>query len=73
MVEISKQCDIDMMLLIFDKANNRFKEVHTNEALIIQEVNSIIKQPNAPKYRTVFAGEIFEEAKQEDKTNLDEQ
>ena len=48
-----------MMLLIYDKANNRFKEVHTNEALTIEKVNTIMEGPNAPKYRKIFAGEIF--------------
>jgi len=51
-----------MMLLIYDKSNNRFKEVHTNENMTIETVNEIMKKDGAPKYRRVFAGEIFQEA-----------
>lgn len=61
-VQIARQCDIDMMLLIYDKSNNRFKEVHTNQEMTIESVNEILKKPKAPKYRRVYAGEIFKEA-----------
>ena len=54
-----------MMLLIYDRANNRFKEVHTNEDMTIEKVSTIMKQPKAPKYRRVFAGEIFKDAEKD--------
>ena len=55
------------MLLIYDKANNRFKEVHTNEVMTIETVNTIMKKPQAPKYKRVFAGKIFQEVEEAEK------
>ena len=50
-----------MMLLIYDKSNNRFKEIHTNPDITIDTVNSIMAQERQPKYRQVYAGEIIKE------------
>ena len=50
-----------MMLLIYDKTNNRFKEVHTSQEMTIEKVNSIMNEHGAPKYKRVYAGEIFKE------------
>lgn len=61
-----------MMLLIYDKSNNRFKEVHTNQHMTIETVNSIMNQEKAPKYRRVFAGEIFKDT-DDDKEQQDDQ
>ena len=62
-----------MMLLIYDKANNRFKEVHTNENMTIEKVNSIMMEPKAPKYRRVFSGEIFKDAEEDGQDDHEEE
>ena len=57
------------MLLIYDKSNNRFKEIHTNPDVTIDTVNTMRSQTKHPKYRQVYAGEIIKDFVEESENN----
>ena len=74
-VEISGQCQLDFILIIYDKKFNRFKEVHTNRELTLDKVNTMLStlatansqivkgncpDPLVPKYKRVYARDLVE-------------
>ena len=71
-VEISTQCEIDIVLIIFDKKYNRFREVHTNRGFTLDTVNQMMRDEYhndldkantthelSPKYKRVYARDLL--------------
>ena len=54
-VEISRQCNLNMVLVIYDKNNNKIKEVHTHQNMTLDTVEAIMKASNPPKYQRFHA------------------
>ena len=42
-IEISNQCDLDFILLVYDKKFNRFREIYTNPELTMEQVDGMMK------------------------------
>ena len=42
-IEISNQCDLDFILLVYDKKFNRFREIYTNPELTLEQVDGMMK------------------------------
>lgn len=42
-IEISNQCDLDFILLVYDRKFNRFREIYTNPDLTIEQVDAMMK------------------------------
>lgn len=74
-VEISNQCNLDFVIIIYDPKFNRFKEVHTNRDITFEKVHTMIngcqdpfqlngsKQPVldlSHKYKRVYARDLVE-------------
>ena len=61
-VEISKQCDLDMILVIHDKNTGRWREVHTSLDLTIPDLIETLKESEESgtslKYERIFTGNI---------------
>lgn len=81
-LEISTQCQIDFVIIQYDKKLNKFKEIYTNPELTLDKVNTMLSQrdksksckQNAPKYHRMLARkivEIDEENVSEDEEPLD--
>ena len=42
-IEISNQCDLDFILLVYDRKFNRFREIYTNPDLTLEQVDVMMK------------------------------
>ena len=60
--EISSQCELDMVLLIFDRKNNRLREIHTSQDMtlkdVVNTVNSGVKDQTF-KYKKEYIGPVI--------------
>lgn len=57
--DISKQCDLDIVLVMFDRKNNRLREVHTNQGMTLNDLNRIILHDTnvqTLKYKREYVG-----------------
>ena len=50
-IEISQQCDLDFVLLVYDKKFNRFREIYTNPHLTLEHVDHMLKGALPPPNR----------------------
>ena len=55
-LEISDQCDLDIILIDRDKNTDRCREYHTSKGLTLPH---LIKEKSSLKYERIFAGEEF--------------
>ena len=46
-IEVSSQCQLDIILVIFDRRQNRYKEVHTNHDFTMDNLMTILAQRDA--------------------------
>ena len=73
-VEISNQCSLDFVIIIYDKKFKRFKEVHTSRDLTLENVNNLLKMStdsiddsnsgaindlSLPKYKRIYARDLI--------------
>ena len=47
--EISKQCDLDIVLVMFDRKNNRLREVYTSKNMTLDDLNGLIQDDEKSK------------------------
>ena len=40
--EISSQCELDIILVLFDRKANKFREVHTSRELTVSDMNRML-------------------------------
>ena len=66
-LEVSIQCELDIIVVIYDKRFNRYKEICTNPDLTVQKISEHFYQTDPeqkksrskrPKYKRVLAGDI---------------
>ena len=50
-LEISYQCDVDMIMLIFDKKYDRFQQIYTSDEFTLDTYNRIYAEDKAYPYR----------------------
>jgi len=57
-IEISNQCDLDFILLVYDKKFNRFREIYTNPELTLEQVDGMMKGRIVPNRAAGIASNI---------------
>ena len=67
--EISKQCDLDIILVMRDRKNDRIREVHTSHQMNLDDLNRMLQndsQYHTLKYRREYAGDVCQGESQDD-------
>jgi len=72
-IEIGSQCELDIVLIIFDRRFNRYKEVHTSPDLTLNNVVSALKlngEDSPRKYKRHFARDLVDIPDEDDSDDL---
>ena len=67
-LDISKQCELDIILIMRDKKNDRVREVHTSHQLTLDDLNKLVTSNDryqGQKYRCELASHVLKDEESE--------
>ena len=71
--EISSQCNVDVVCIIYDRKFNRFREIRTADEMTLEKVYNMMNNNNPneklPKYQRILVG--FRDGEAEASSQLD--
>ena len=70
--DISQQCELEIVMVIYDRKNGRMREVHTSKNLALNDLHRMVLDQNktqAFKYKKEYIGPQIDEANEPDCLN----
>ena len=70
--DISQQCELEIVMVIYDRKKDRMREVHTSKNLTLNDLHRMVLHQNkiqAYKYKKEYIGPEIDEANESDCLN----
>ena len=70
--DISQQCELEIVMVIYDRKNDRMREVHTSKNLTLNDLHRMVLHQNktqAYKYKKEYIGPEIDEPNESDCLN----